>query len=70
MKLYKVEYGFSQKGKELIGIEWVGTQLDAKKRKQELMDGVAYDIDITAVEIPTDKVGLLTFLNTELKGDL
>lgn len=69
MNFYRVEYGFTRRREELVGREWVGTRAAADQRKKELMQGSAYDIDIQSVEVPTDKPGLLAWLNDHLGGD-
>lgn len=50
---------------------WAGSQADAAKVKNDLWDKAKEaktdtkraDIEITAVDVPTDKAGLLNFLN-------
>lgn len=63
MKLYRIEFGFAKKGEELVGVQWRGTQADAAAAKKQLLQGSAYDIEVDAVDVPTDKAGLLAFLN-------
>jgi sensor domain CHASE-containing protein len=50
-------------------IRWTGTQSDSKKARMELADQHELkksDVEIEEVEIPTNKPGLLEFLNANL----
>lgn len=70
MKLYRIEFGFDEGGDSKIGVAWAGTQAEAKAKHKDLMEGDNYDIETTPVEIPTDKPGLLDWLNRNVVGDL
>ena len=65
MKLYRV-IGNSDKQKKVI---WAGSQSDAAKARKELIaQGFKRAELITEdVDIPTDKVGLLNWLNENCK---
>lgn len=73
MKLYKVEYGLTARvgnaRVEQVKIEWAGTQADAKAAKIRLLAGDGYDVEVSQVEVPTDKPGLLAWLNEHVAGD-
>lgn len=52
-------------------VVWAGTQADARGARQNLMD--AHDVkrsqvDLEEVDVPTDKAGLLAFLNENKVG--
>lgn len=71
MKLYRIEYGVTDEAnRDLVCVQWAGTQAEAKKIERELMDGDAYDIDCETIDVPTDKPGLLEWLNQHMSGDL
>ena len=67
MKLYKIEYARrGVNGTETgTGTAWCGTQAEAKAREKELEHehGRWRVGNIEQVEVPTDKPGLLAWLN-------
>lgn len=70
MKLYKITAtGTPDSETPDSETHWVGTQADAaSKRKKLLTDGYKRaNIDTDEVDVPTDKAGLLKFLNTGCK---
>jgi hypothetical protein len=69
MNLYKVEYGVTEFGADLVRVKWVGTQAEAARVKKQLTATSAYDIEVEACEVPTDKPGLLAWLNRNVAGD-
>lgn len=51
---------------EVLGTRYAGTQADARATRDELMSkfGVKKkDVSIKEIEVPTDKAGLLEFIN-------
>ena len=65
MKLYLVHAIVSTSSGGYMTHEWVGTQADAARvRKQYIADGATKDeAKIQEMEVPTNKAGLLEFLN-------
>jgi len=63
MRLYKLTQ--SDAGPEPVRVKWVGTQADAAHtRKDWVKLGAKRDnIETEEIEVPTDKKGLLDFLN-------
>jgi hypothetical protein len=65
MKLYKTEYlddgALENRQNRIV---WDGTQTDAAKTRKRLKGEGMRDIETFDVEVPTDKKGLLEFLNT------
>lgn len=62
MRLYRIEFDTQ----DIAGcIAWAGTQADAKLKQKELeaMHGRHNVGNFTAVDVPTDKTGLLDWLN-------
>jgi hypothetical protein len=68
VNLYRIEYGMTDRTVkppvERILRCWAGTQADMKKRAKELTEAGAYDIAMGPMEVPTDKAGLLAWLNS------
>lgn len=69
MKLYRVIYGTTQDGRDVVRSKWVGTQAAAAAVKKKLNEGIEFDIEVENVEVPTDKEGLLQWLNQCVAGD-
>lgn len=71
MKLYKITASFSMKlngsVQDVTRCKFVGSQADGASYRKELMDEGAKrkDIETAEVNIPTDKQGLLDYLNGE-----
>lgn len=65
MKLYKITVHVAREDGEAPIVEWLGTQAEcASSRRKWNSEGVKRnDIDTEEVEVPTDKKGLLAFLN-------
>lgn len=69
MKLYLVtgttHHDFGANGDVITtkNIKWVGTQADAAAEKKRLKGLNSQDIDVKDIDVPTDKQGLLRFLN-------
>ena len=65
MKLYKIIADTRANGGDTLNIFYVGTQADAaSKRKDLTAEGFARkEITTEDVDVPTDKAGLLAFLN-------
>jgi hypothetical protein len=63
MKLYQITSTMHG----VTATRFVGTQAEAASRRATLVSAGAHRADITTtpVEVPTDKVGLLAFLNTQ-----
>lgn len=61
MNLYKIEYTYRNRN----FVAWAGTQASAKQKQKELEDEYGkYQVeDFIPVEVPTDKPGLLHWLN-------
>lgn len=66
MKLYKIEYT-NREG--VNGVEWVGTQADAKRKHKELVaEHERWNVEPpVSVEIPTSKPQLIAWLNEYVK---
>lgn len=66
MKLYLVTGSMQEplSGQPMQATRWVGTQADAAKIKKAFKDQGLKHIDVKEVDVPTDKQGLLKFLNT------
>lgn len=59
MKLYRV----SSEDKGKLVTKWSGTQADSRKDKKAMKDNGNDFIEIEEVDVPTDKAGLLKWLN-------
>lgn len=59
MKLYRVSS--ESVGKNVT--KWSGTQADSKKDKKAMKDNGNLFIEIEEIDVPTDKAGLLKWLN-------
>lgn len=46
---------------------WQGTQVDARKARDALKAAMMRDVHTEEVDVPTDKAGLLAFLNNGSK---
>lgn len=77
MKLYKVvapEYTFADGETVKAVTEWQGTQATARASRimleapfKEIKPAKRPRVEVEEVDVPTDKTGLLTFLNTNCK---
>lgn len=65
MKLYRTQYGTEED--ELLHCHWSGTQLAARATRKELKDDGRHEVETEEVDVPTNKEGLLDFLNTNCK---
>mgnify|MGYP003544660126 CR=1 FL=1 len=67
MKLYKTTVSPGDK----TTVSWQGTQADAASVRKRAMDDGAKRKDVTTedVEVPTDKAGLLAWLNANCTGE-
>lgn len=65
MKLYRINYTSRDDGKDYCA--WVGTQADAKAKHKHLCElHERFNVDKPVqVDFPTDKPGLLKWLNGE-----
>lgn len=63
MKLYAIP--FTPNSSDSMLVAWVGTQAEAKTKRKELVkEHERFNVDdIVHVDVPTDKTGLLEFLN-------
>lgn len=61
MKLYKTIYFDDET--ETAKAQWVGTQADAGRLRQSLKADGMREIVTNETDVPTDKAGLLAFLN-------
>lgn len=65
MRLYRIDYGdcegFKARNNETV-VEWAGNRRDAERIARENHDG-DYLSHISAIDVPTDKAGLIEFLN-------
>lgn len=68
MKLYKLAYDDRDNG---LCLAWFIREDDAYKRVRELIGELGYtpSFAITPIEIPTDKIGLMNWLNENVKRD-
>lgn len=65
MKLYRIDYGDCEGFKARNGettVEWARNKRDAERIARDNNDG-DYHSRITEVFVPTDKTGLIEFLN-------
>lgn len=63
MKLYKISTQHPEGNNKLV---WVGTQADAAKTRKGLVEVDGFkraQIATEEIDVPTDKAGLLAFLN-------
>lgn len=66
MRLYRIEYEewHADRGVRDVHAEWFGTQAEVAKRKRELLTGMDVCNElVTSEDVPTDKPGLLAWLN-------
>lgn len=64
MKLYRTEY----EGDPDVVFSWQGTQADAKAARKELEAKSCVGVKTEDVDVPTDKPGLLAWLNENVTG--
>jgi len=65
MRLYRIDYGDCEGFKRRNGeqtVEWAGNRRDAERIARENHDG-DYRSRISEIDVPTDKAGLIEFLN-------
>jgi hypothetical protein len=60
MKLYKT---FGERPDHTLETKWSGTQADARADRKQLKETGKLYIETTEADIPTDKTGLLAWLN-------
>lgn len=70
MKLYRTTYTDDAPSNTLIQVRWDGTQSDAAKRRKSLKADGMRSITTTDEAVPTDKPGLLKYLNDEAGAPL
>ena len=67
MRLYKITANIAtiNNDSEAIHVTYVGTQSDAAAARKEFMalGATRKDIETEEVDVPTDKAGLMAFLN-------
>lgn len=71
MKLYRVNLGDRDIGRL---VEWFGNKVDAERRlrhwqRENGTDNGGFPESIEAVSVPTDKAGLIRWLNANLGTD-
>lgn len=49
--------------------KWDGTQADASARRKALKGMACTDVETKEVDVPTDKPGLLAWLNANVTGE-
>lgn len=72
MKAYKIKVDSDAGEEDVPRVAWAGTQADSKKAKREMAEAhglgpLSKFVTIEDVEVPTDKQGLLSFLNDNVK---
>jgi hypothetical protein len=65
MRLYKTDYRDDEVNEPTDKVKWDGTQADASKRRVSLKKEGYRDIRTEEVDVPTDKAGLMAFLNVQ-----
>lgn len=73
MKLYRTTYtdaAVTDDGDPIVQVCWDGTPSDAVKRRKSLKADGMRSITTTDEAVPTDKPGLLKFLNDEAGAPL
>jgi hypothetical protein len=65
MRFYKTE-GDSREGFTLV--KWSGSQAAAASDRRALKEDGRIIVETTAIEVPTDKPGLLAWLNENVDG--
>ena len=66
MKLYRIKAWNARRESPPLHVQWVGTQAGAAAARKELVSKHHFaraDIDTEEVEVPTNKPGLIEFLN-------
>lgn len=66
MKLYRISAYEGAAGEAAV-VQWVGTQADMKRVRKELIEDqgfAAQNVETDDVDVPTDKPGLIAFLNS------
>lgn len=73
MKLYKttVTRPLANPGEPFKKVSWQGTQADAASARKKAMDDGAKRADVSTddIDVPTDKTGLLAWLNANVTGE-
>jgi len=70
MKIYKITVDAAKEDGEAPIVEWLGTQAEcasARKRWNSVEKVPREDIKTEEVDVPTDKKGLLAWLNENMK---
>jgi hypothetical protein len=72
MKAYKIKVDDQAGAIDAPRVAWAGTQADSKRAKRELAEAhglgpLSKLVAIEEVDVPTDKQGLLAFLNDNVK---
>ena len=68
MKLYKITAA-DHAGQLVASIRWEGTQALSATAKRELKASTGAVVAVEEVDVPTDKAGLLTWLNNNVTGE-
>lgn len=63
MRLYKTTFIDDEKGEGVTCATWSGTQTDAGKDRKSMKQQGMRNVATEEVDVPTDKQGLLAFLN-------
>jgi hypothetical protein len=69
MKLYRIQFQSADEG---LILGWASSKIEAARKRRELRRdfGEAQGLDvIEAIEMPTDKAGLIRWLNANLTRD-
>jgi hypothetical protein len=69
MKLYRTQHLVRNPATgDSTPFTWQGTQADAAAKRKELKTAGCADVETKGVDVPTDKAGLLAWLNTNVTG--
>jgi hypothetical protein len=77
MKLYRTQHHEARGEEGGVGDDqtlqlryhWQGTQADAATCRRQLKEAGKKDIETTEIDVPTDKAGLLAWLNANVTGE-
>ena len=70
MRLYRVDYNWVDFGGPEGAVKWFGTQKDVATFNREIRQSDELELEmVTEVDVPTDKTGLLSWLNANFNTD-
>lgn len=65
MKFYRIDYPVNEVEPTAVQTEWATNKREADRLARQGADGM-YEANVKEVDVPTDRAGLLAFLNANI----